>query len=113
MWIAEDFYQTAIAAAKALGRRALLLAGEQAAALRDAGLPDGDRRVRLRASQCRDAAGSVIVHQGGVGTTGQALRAGRPMLIVPFGQDQPDNARRCVRLGVARTIARKALPRHV
>jgi UDP:flavonoid glycosyltransferase YjiC (YdhE family) len=30
------------------------------------------------------------------------------MLIVPFGQDQPDNARRCVRLGVARTLTRKA-----
>jgi UDP:flavonoid glycosyltransferase YjiC (YdhE family) len=29
------------------------------------------------------------------------------MLVVPFGQDQPDNARRCVRLGVARTIDRR------
>ena len=48
---------------------------------------------------------SVIVHQGGIGTTGQALRAGQPMLIVPFGQDQPDNARRCVRLGVGRTLS--------
>jgi rhamnosyltransferase subunit B len=28
------------------------------------------------------------------------------MLVVPFGQDQPDNARRAVRLGVGRTIAR-------
>jgi UDP:flavonoid glycosyltransferase YjiC (YdhE family) len=26
---------------------------------------------------------------------------------VPFGQDQPDNARRCVSLGVARTIRRR------
>jgi UDP:flavonoid glycosyltransferase YjiC (YdhE family) len=29
------------------------------------------------------------------------------MLVVPFGQDQPDNARRCVRLGVARSITRR------
>jgi rhamnosyltransferase subunit B len=28
------------------------------------------------------------------------------MIVVPFGQDQPDNARRCVEAGVARTIAR-------
>lgn len=49
---------------------------------------------------------SVNVHQGGVGTTGQALRAGRPMLVIPYGQDQPDNARRCVELGIARTIPR-------
>ena len=27
------------------------------------------------------------------------------MLVVPFGQDQPDNARRCVRLGVARALS--------
>ena len=26
------------------------------------------------------------------------------MLCVPHGQDQPDNARRCVRLGVGRSI---------
>ena len=42
---------------------------------------------------------SVIVHQGGSGTTGEALRAGRPMLVVPYGWDQPDNAYRIERLG--------------
>jgi len=47
---------------------------------------------------------SVIVHQSGIGTTGQALHAGRPMLIVPYGQDQPDNARRCVELGVGESL---------
>jgi UDP:flavonoid glycosyltransferase YjiC (YdhE family) len=50
---------------------------------------------------------SVIVHQGGSGTTGQALRAGRPMLIVPFGWDQPDNALRVKRLGVGLSLARQ------
>jgi UDP:flavonoid glycosyltransferase YjiC (YdhE family) len=39
---------------------------------------------------------AVIVHQGGVGTTGQALRAGVPTLIVPFSHNQPDNAARTV-----------------
>ena len=29
------------------------------------------------------------------------------MLIVPYGQDQPDNARRCVELGVAEMVASK------
>ena len=51
---------------------------------------------------------SVVVHQGGSGTTGQALRAGRPMLFVPFGWDQPDNAARVERLGAGLSIARKA-----
>jgi UDP:flavonoid glycosyltransferase YjiC (YdhE family) len=49
---------------------------------------------------------SVIVHQGGSGTTGQALRAGRPMLFVPWGWDQPDNAARVVRHGAALSIAK-------
>jgi UDP:flavonoid glycosyltransferase YjiC (YdhE family) len=46
----------------------------------------------------------AIVHHGGVGTTAQALRSGRPQLIVPYMGDQPDNAARMVRLGVARTL---------
>jgi UDP:flavonoid glycosyltransferase YjiC (YdhE family) len=47
-----------------------------------------------------------VVHQGGVGTTAQVLRAGTPALIMPYSHDQPDNAARCVRRGVARTIDR-------
>lgn len=50
---------------------------------------------------------SVIVHHGGVGTTGQALRAGKPMLVMPFGGDQYDNGARIERLGAGRTIMRK------
>jgi UDP:flavonoid glycosyltransferase YjiC (YdhE family) len=46
----------------------------------------------------------AIVHQGGVGTTAQALRSGRPMLVVPHAHDQPDNAFRVTQLGVARTL---------
>jgi rhamnosyltransferase subunit B len=49
---------------------------------------------------------SVIVHQGGSGTTGQALGAGRPILFVPFGWDQPDNALRVERLGSGLALAR-------
>ena len=49
---------------------------------------------------------AAIVHQGGVGTTGQALRAGRPTLVVPFAHDQPDNTLRVTRLRVGRTLLR-------
>ena len=51
---------------------------------------------------------SLVVHQGGVGTTAQCLRAGKPMLIMPYSHDQPDNARRMRRLGVSRTIQKAA-----
>jgi UDP:flavonoid glycosyltransferase YjiC (YdhE family) len=48
----------------------------------------------------------VIVHQGGVGTTAQAIHAGVPMLVIPFMHDQPDNAFRVKRLGIGRIIHR-------
>jgi UDP:flavonoid glycosyltransferase YjiC (YdhE family) len=48
----------------------------------------------------------MVVHQGGVGTTAQCLRAGKPMLIMPYSHDQPDNARRMRRLRVARVLQR-------
>jgi rhamnosyltransferase subunit B len=47
---------------------------------------------------------AVVVHQGGVGTTGQAMRAGRPELVVPHAHDQPDNAYRVKNLGIARVL---------
>jgi len=50
---------------------------------------------------------SVIIHQAGIGTTAQALRAGRPMLVMPYSHDQPDNARRVRRVGVAEVLGRK------
>ena len=49
----------------------------------------------------------VIVHHGGIGTIAQALKAGRPQLITPYFVDQPDNAARVQRLGVARVIPLK------
>lgn len=48
----------------------------------------------------------AIVHQGGIGTTAQALRAGRPTLVIPYSHDRPDNAARVERLGTSRTISR-------
>lgn len=47
---------------------------------------------------------AAIVHQGGIGTTGQCLRAGRPALIVPYAHDQPDNAARVKRLGAGLSL---------
>ena len=48
----------------------------------------------------------AIVHQGGIGTLSEALLAGKPMLIMPYGHDQADNAWRARRLGVARVVSR-------
>jgi rhamnosyltransferase subunit B len=48
----------------------------------------------------------AIVHQGGIGTLSESLLAGKPLLIMPYGHDQADNAWRASRLGVARVVSR-------
>ena len=47
----------------------------------------------------------LVITHGGSGTVITALSHGLPMVIVPVSADQPDNARRCEQLGVARVIA--------
>lgn len=111
VWIARDFYRVSIEAAQELGKRALLLIGDKRN-LPQTELPVGIAAFDYAPHNLVMPRASVIVHQGGIGTTGQALRAGQPMLVVPFGQDQPDNARRCVRLGVGRTLSRSGFTVH-
>jgi UDP:flavonoid glycosyltransferase YjiC (YdhE family) len=53
---------------------------------------------------------AAVVHHGGAGTTGAALRAGVPSLVVPFAADQPFWGERTCALGVGpRSIPRKRL----
>jgi UDP:flavonoid glycosyltransferase YjiC (YdhE family) len=47
---------------------------------------------------------SVVVHHGGVGTTAQAFRAGRPQLVAPFSHDQFDNGVRVEKLGTGLSL---------
>ncbi len=101
---ARDFFEQSIKAAKSLGRRAVMLYGVFNE--RPKGL-DEERVAFDYAPYGKIFPQAVcVVHQGGVGTTGQVLQAGVPQLIMPFSHDQPDNAFRCVKLGVARTVKR-------
>jgi sterol 3beta-glucosyltransferase len=43
---------------------------------------------------------SAVVHHGGAGTTGAALRSGVPSIVVPFGFDQAFWGQRVATLGV-------------
>ena len=47
----------------------------------------------------------MVVCHGGTGTTLAALAAGLPLVLVPQGADQFDNARACERSGAARVLA--------
>ncbi|HKQ52467.1 MAG TPA: nucleotide disphospho-sugar-binding domain-containing protein [Pyrinomonadaceae bacterium] len=104
--IAGDFFRESIEAALSLKRRAILLVG--ADQNRPAGsLPAGIAAFNYAPYGELLPRAAAVVHHGGVGTTGQALRAGVPTLIMPFNHDQPDNAARVARLGVSRTIPRR------
>jgi MGT family glycosyltransferase len=51
----------------------------------------------------------AVVTHGGNNTTQETLAAGKPMLVLPFGGDQLENARRVERLGVGLALAPHAL----
>ncbi|HEV3470133.1 MAG TPA: nucleotide disphospho-sugar-binding domain-containing protein [Pyrinomonadaceae bacterium] len=103
-WAAENFYRDSLAACRALGRRALLLIGD--ARNRPSDLPGWAAAFDYAPYGEVLPRAAAVVHHGGVGTTGQALRAGRPQLVVPFSHDQFDNAMRAGRAGCARTLPR-------
>ncbi len=97
------FYETSAAAAQAVDKRALLLVGPKPSGV-PTGLPAG---VLVAEGAPHDQVfprAAAVVHQGGVGTTGQAMRSGCPQLVVPHAHDQFDNAGRMQRLGVGRVI---------
>jgi rhamnosyltransferase subunit B len=103
---AGDFYEQSALAAEQLGERAVLLVGNDPRNLPAHEVSNSVCIAEYAPYSQLFSRASLIVHQGGVGTTAQALRAGKPMLVMPYSHDQPDNARRVRRLGVAKVIQR-------
>lgn len=103
---AGDFYEQSARAAMRLGVRAVLLIGNDPRNRPETALPESICIAEYAPYSALFPRARLIVHQGGVGTTAQCLRAGRPMLIMPYSHDQPDNARRMKRRGVAQVIQR-------
>ena len=101
---AGDFYDVSAKAAAELSTRAVLLIGSDPRNKPKQALPGSICVAEYAPYSELFARSRLVVHQGGVGTTAQCLRAGKPMLIMPYSHDQPDNARRMKRLGVARVI---------
>lgn len=103
---AGPFYTESAEAVRTLGCRAVLLVGNDPRNRPQRSLPPGVIVADYAPYSELFSRAAAVVHQGGAGTTAQALRAGVPMCVVPYSHDQPDNARRCVGLGVARTVRR-------
>ncbi|UWZ84457.1 glycosyltransferase [Occallatibacter riparius] len=97
----HTFFRESVAACRLTGHRAMLVTS-----FPDQLPPDLPPNVRafpyLPFSQILPRA-AALVHPGGIGTIAQAVRAGIPQLVVPYGNDQPDNALRLerLRLGVS------------
>lgn len=102
--IAKNFYQSAVDAAHRLGKRAILLLGKNPAPER---LTEDVLALDYAPLGAVLPHAAAVVHQGGVGTCAEALRAGIPSVVIPFGFDQPDNAERLRRLGAAETLSRR------
>jgi rhamnosyltransferase subunit B len=97
------FFRESVRAARLAHKRAILLVGEHG---------NDERLGSAEVYVCTYAQHSLlfpraaaIIHHGGIGTLAQALKSGRPQIVVPYFADQLDNAARAERLGVARVVA--------
>ena len=109
--IEKDFWRESADATTRLGARAVLIAGEGHERVRSM-IASGSSASHANAIMVVNRAphsllfprASAVIHQCGVGTLAQSLRSGRPLLAVPYAHDQPDNAWRACRMGVARLV---------
>jgi UDP:flavonoid glycosyltransferase YjiC (YdhE family) len=104
---AGAFYSESLTAVRRIGCRAVLLTGRDARNRPSGSMPDNVLVAEYAPYSELLPRAAATVHQGGVGTTAQALRAGRPMIVVPYSHDQPDNGARVRRLGAGRVIPRR------
>ena len=102
---AGSFYKDSVEVVGRLGARAVFLTGSFPQDL-SSNLPVDVFVAQYAPHSEVFPRAAAIVHQGGIGTTAQAMRSGRPMLVVPFAHDQYDNAARVRRLGAGEMLPR-------
>jgi rhamnosyltransferase subunit B len=95
--VSHAFFRVAIAACMLAGRRALVVTAD--ARQLPPSLPEGIMHAAYVPFDALLPRAAALIHHGGIGTVGQALRAGIPQLIQPMAFDQFDNASRVVQLG--------------
>ncbi|MFM2438234.1 MAG: hypothetical protein RLZ55_1053 [Actinomycetota bacterium] len=108
-----DVYRVLIEGAHRLGLRVVVAAG---ASLRAARAVADERDIVVRFAPQVELLRwvPVMITHGGNNSMNEALKAGVPMVTVPFGAEQMANARRAELVGVGRTLALADLtPEHV
>jgi len=98
-----DFFSKAVQATTSLGKRAIFITRFKEQLPPD--LPPHIRFIEYAPFSRVFPRASVLVHHGGIGTMAQAMRAGIPQLIAPWGIDQYDNGTRMKALGIGDVIS--------
>ena len=99
-----DFYRTSVRAIRRVGARALVVGA--APGVLPEPLPDGVLALPFAPFSLLYPRCAAVIHHGGIGTVAQALRAGVPALVVPWGADQYLNAGQVAHLGAGRWLQR-------
>jgi rhamnosyltransferase subunit B len=99
----KAFFETALAAVQATGRRAIFATRYPEKCL-PAPLPASVLGLRYAPFSRLLPRCAALVSHGGIGTCSQAMAAGLPHLIMALAHDQPDNANRLKRLGIGEGI---------
>jgi rhamnosyltransferase subunit B len=102
MWQGHAFFATAAEACRSAGVRGILLSRYPDHIPQS--LPPGVIHVPYAPFSELLPHCAALVHHGGIGTSAQALGAGVPQILMPMSHDQPDNAARLSRAGVARVL---------
>ncbi len=99
------FYATSVAAIRQIGARAVVI-GAAPGSLPTPFPPDVYALPYAPFSGLYPRC-TAVIHHGGIGTTAQALRAGVPALVVPWGVDQSFDGAQVARLGAGKWLARR------
>jgi UDP:flavonoid glycosyltransferase YjiC (YdhE family) len=100
---ATEFFAAAVKACRRLRRRGVLLTNYVQQVPAD--LPADVRHFDFVPLSRLLPRAAAFVHHGGIGSSSQGLAAGVPQLVMPMAFDQPDNAERLARLGVAEVLS--------
>ena len=101
-------YRTLLEGVHRAGARAVVAAGASLEAVREVAKPDDVVQRFVPQVALLPKVGAFISH-GGNNSTNEALRAGTPLVLVPFGGEQVSNAQRAQSLGVATWLRVDAL----
>ena len=101
-----DFFTASVAAIWSIGARALVIGAEPES------LPEIARESETLVLPFAPFSSvyprcAAVIHHGGIGTLAQALRAGVPSLVVPWGADQFFTAGQVARIGAGRWLRRR------